>query len=90
MTDDLPTWGDLSDLDKGAALMHLHKREWEGPTYAVEHYPARFHDHPALVALDTVQASEYAESLSLDADVLTPDEHERLYNLALHAEETAA
>lgn len=80
---DLPTWSDLSDLDKGAALLHLHKREWEGGDYAEEHYPARFFDHPALCAMWPVEASRFATTFEDDAENLPADEHARLYNLAL-------
>ncbi len=84
--EDLPTWDDMTDLDKGAALMHLHKRDWEGGEYAERHYPARFYDHPALVALDTVAASKFAATLDEDAETLLVGEHERLYDLALNKE----
>lgn len=83
---DLPSWDDLSDLDKGAALLHLHKREWEGGDYAEEHYPARFFDHPALTVMWPREASRFAASLEENAEDLSPDEHKRLYDLALNAE----
>jgi hypothetical protein len=83
---DLPTWDDLSDLDKGAALLHLHKREWEGGDYAEEHYPASFFDHPALTAMWPREASRFAAELDEDTEALSPEEHKRLYDLALAAE----
>ena len=58
----LPGWDDLSDLDKGAVLLHNHKREWEGEVYAEENYPASYFDHPALVALSPIGASRHAAS----------------------------
>jgi hypothetical protein len=79
----------MSDLDKGAALLHLHKRDWEGAEYAVENYPARYFDHPALVALNRRDACRHAVSVEDDADragALTGDEHMRLYDLALDHE----
>jgi hypothetical protein len=84
----LPAWADLTDLDKGAALLHLHKREWEGDEYAIENYPARYFDHPALTALTPAQACRHAVSVEAaadDADATRGAEYERLYDLALDA-----
>jgi hypothetical protein len=90
MTDTpLPTWAEMTDLDKGAALLHLHKREWEGADYAIENYPAEYFDHPALVALSPLQACRHAASVEDDADdagMLGGDEYRRLYDLALDAD----
>ncbi len=82
----LPTWDEMTDLDKGAALMHLHKREYEGGDYAVENYPAEYHDHPALVALSPWYASGHAAGLEDEAERLDSTEDERLYELALWAD----
>lgn len=85
----LPTWAEMSDLDKGAALLHLHKREWEGEDYAESDYPARYFDDPALTALSPLQACRHAVSVEADADragALKPPEYDRLYNLALDEE----
>jgi len=85
----LPTWAELTDLDKGAALLHLHKRDWEGEEYAEENYPAEYFDHPALVALSPRDACRHAVSVEDDADragALRGDEYERLYDLALDAD----
>jgi hypothetical protein len=85
----LPAWADLSDLDKGAALLHLHKRDWEGPEYAVDNYPARYFDHPALVALSPREACRHAVSVEDDAEragTLHGAEYERLYDGALSAD----
>jgi hypothetical protein len=87
---ELPGWDDLSDLDKGAALLHIHKREWEGAEYAESDYPARYFDHPALTALPALEASRHAASLADDAEALLAldqAEYLRLYNAALDAEE---
>ena len=87
---ELPTWAQMTDLDKGAALLHLHKREWEGVEYAIENYPARYFDHPALVALTPLQACRHAASVEDDADgagALGGDEYGRLYDLALDADQ---
>ncbi len=83
---DLPSWADLTDLDKGAALLHLHKCEWDGQDYAEENYPARFFDHPALTVMWPREASRFAQELEDAAEALTPDEHKRLYDLVLHAD----
>lgn len=86
-TASLPTWAELTDLDKGAALLHLHKREWEGEEYAESDYPARYFDHPALVALSPQAACRHAVSVEHDADDATRGaEYERLYDLALDAD----
>ena len=82
----LPAWADMSDLDKGAAVLHLHKREWEGGDYAAENYPARYFNDPALTALDPAAASAHAASMEIYADALSFDEIERLYDGALEAD----
>lgn len=86
----LPGWDDMSDLDKGAALMHLHKRENEGADYAVENYPCRYLDDPRLTGLDGETASEHAAQFEDQAEGLSGEEHERLYELALNAERRVA
>ena len=91
MTDakSLPAWDEMSDLDKGAALLHLHKREWEGAEYAESDYPCRYFDDPDLVALSPLQACRHAVSVEDDAEragALKAPEYERLYDLALAAD----
>jgi hypothetical protein len=76
----------MSDLDRGAALLHLHKREWEGTEYAVEHYPAKYFDHPALTTLSSDDACRHAASLEEIADNLMPEEYDRLYDAAPEAD----
>ncbi len=78
----LPSWADMSDLDKGAALMHLHKRQWEGASYAVEHYPVRYFDDVELMRLGSDDACRHAASQRGEADALSAAEYERLYELA--------
>jgi hypothetical protein len=81
----LPTWDEMSDLDKGAALLHDHKRESEGADYAVENYPCSYIEDPRLTALDGEDASEHAAEVCGD-DVferLGAGEYRRLYDLAL-------
>ena len=84
----LPGWDDLSDLDKGAILLHLHYREYEGEAVAEEDYPARIFDHPALVALTPLQASRHAATLGTAEHMyyrLGDTEFDRLYDAALLA-----
>lgn len=83
---DLPGWDDMSDLDRGAALLHLHKRRWEGVEYAVEEYPVRYFEHSGLLNLDPEEACDHAASLADREAVLPPKECERLYDAALDAD----
>lgn len=80
----------MSDLDKGAALLHAHKRGREGARYAVEHYPAEYFDHPALLALDAKAASAHAAKVTggynAACDRLGWQEVARLYDKALDAD----
>jgi hypothetical protein len=86
----LPAWDEMSDLDKGAALLHNHERDEEGVGYATEHYPCRYIDDPRLIALDRIDASNHAaEVCGSDAfNRLGDDEYMRLYELALDHEPT--
>jgi hypothetical protein len=94
MTGGLPGWAQMTDLDKGAALLHLHKRQWEGADYAESDYPARYLENPALVALAPAEACRHAVSVKPDAyealfaakGALGPAEYDRLYDLALAAD----
>ncbi|MFI7126023.1 hypothetical protein ACIBQ1_10035 [Nonomuraea sp. NPDC050153] len=88
MSGNLPAWDGLSDLDKGAALLHLVKVYEEGSAYAREHYPARYLDNPELKALDKAAACDHAAGLFKNGiddvyDKLGEDEIDRLYDLAL-------
>lgn len=57
----LPYWPDMTDLDRGGALMHAWKCWWErSAIYAREHYPARYHDDPLLVGLEPGEACRHA------------------------------
>lgn len=85
----LPAWSEMSDLDKGAALLHLHKVDWEGIEYAMSDYPAEYFDHPALTALSPREACRHAQSVEADAEragALRGAEYDRLYDLALAAD----
>ena len=87
----LPGWDEMTDLDKGAALMHLHKREWEGEEYAESDYPCRYFDHPVLAALGPRDASRHAASLAgaVAAEMVThagDDWYTDLYDAALDAD----
>ena len=87
---DLPTWDEMSDLDKGAALLHVWKRDWEGVGYAIENYPARYFDDPALTGLSPREACQHAYDVTQGHDDIVmhvgSHEHERLYDLALDAD----
>jgi hypothetical protein len=88
---ELPGWDDLSDKDKGAVLLHLHKREWEGPEYAESDYPCRYFDHPALTALTPAEACAHAASLGpAVAALMAANEDDewytRLYDAGLDAD----
>lgn len=63
MTSSLPTWAEMSDSDKAAAMQHVRKRETEGRSYAVEHYPCEYVDHPALTVLDEADACDHAKQV---------------------------
>ncbi|KPM55777.1 hypothetical protein ACG83_10920 [Frankia sp. R43] len=88
---DLPAWDELHDLDKGAALLHVWKRRWEGAGYAREHYPARYLDDSRLVALPPELACRHAVIVArywdFAVDRLGMDEVERLYYGALVEED---
>lgn len=81
----LPTWEEMSDPDKGAALRHVWKIDWEGRDYARDEYPARYKDHPALTALSPEDASTHAEEVTGGHEAvqnhLGEAEWNRLYNL---------
>jgi hypothetical protein len=84
----LPAWAEMSDLDKGAALLHDHKRDEEGADYAAEHYPCQYIEDPRLTALGPKEASAHAaEVVGFDVfDRIGDAEYDRLYNLALDYE----
>lgn len=83
----LPTWAEMSDLDKGAAIVYLSAADSQGHAYARKHYPARYLDHPALTVLTPDAAADHAEALFDDGigdiyDQLGGEEADRLYDLA--------
>lgn len=77
----------MSDLDKGAALLHMWKRQREGGGYAVQNYPCQYIEHPSLAALSRAEACRHAVSMCGShreiEHKLGDVEHDRLYNLAL-------
>lgn len=89
---ELPPWDHMSDRDKGAALLHVQMREWEGDEYAVDNYPAQYRDDPRLVALSPMAASEHAETVTGGYETifghLGEAEYQRLHQLALTNETT--
>jgi hypothetical protein len=54
----------MSDLDKGAALMHVWKRNREGGVYARENYPAEYIEHPDLIGLPRDAACHHATAVA--------------------------
>jgi hypothetical protein len=100
----LPTWDEMSDVDKGCALMFVWKVYWERSLrYAIDNYPATYLDSPMLRDLPSEVACRHANAVALGdieryrfpcsylaADYrLGRDEFQRLYDLALNAERTA-
>lgn len=81
----LPSWEDMTDLDKGAALMHAWKRSWEGPSYAVENYPAEYLEDPRLMSLEPREACAHAARVTKGWQDWDVDETTRLYDDALGA-----
>lgn len=83
----LPAWDEMSDVDKGCALLHLWKRDWEGVSYAIREYPCQYLDDPRLVALSSHESCRHAVKIGGSgeavAERLGDDEHQRLYDLAL-------
>lgn len=82
----LPSWDDMSDLDRGAALMFVWKVKREADyAYARDNYPARYSDHPILRDLDvhtTCRHARYVAGTWDEAkDRLGADEAQRLYDL---------
>jgi len=84
----LPLWAEMTDTDRGAALVHLWKRLYEGHHQAVELYPCQYIDHPALAALDPAAACRHATDVAVSYDHalhrLGTVEVDRLYRLAAH------
>lgn len=87
----LPTWDDMSELDKGCALMFVWKVHWEKSyPYARSNYPCRYKEHPELVALCEKDACRHARVVTggykaIDTK-LGEEEFLRLYNKALDYE----
>ncbi len=100
----LPVWDELSDIDKGNALMFVWKCHWEKSyAYARDNYPATFTDQPVLRDLPRNIRCQYAKNVCR-GDVsyaqvmntydvirkrLGDTEFDRLYNLALDARRAA-
>lgn len=100
----LPQWGELSDVDKGSALMFVWKCWWERSyRYAHDNYPATYIEHPMLLDLPVTERCRHATAVALDGldryafrssyhatlHRLGEDEFKRLYDLALDAERAA-
>lgn len=87
---DLPQWDDMTDLDKGAALMHAWKVDCEGVDYATSDYPCEYFDDARLCALHEADASRHARLVAGSWDEVGDrigwDEVERLYETAVRAD----
>lgn len=85
----LPTWDELTDRDRGAAIMHCWARHTQGVIHAREHAPATFWDDELLTALTPYEACRYTAELCGSyaeiTDRLGEAERERLYQAALDA-----
>lgn len=90
----LPAWDDMTDLDRGVALMFVWKAKREGSGYARENYPARYVDHPVLTGLDVSEACRHARQVAGTwreaGERLGDDEKQRLYDLALNHDRSNA
>lgn len=84
---DLPKWADLTDADKGAALLHDYYRGVHGGKEAVDSFPVRYADHTALLALDGDDACGHAADVVRewkDSDGWTDREDKRLFALGYY------
>lgn len=62
---DLPTWQEMSHLDRGIALLHVHSRDNDDwTTKTGEAYDASYIDHPDLAALATAEANAHAKEVA--------------------------
>lgn len=78
----LPTWDDMSALDKGAACMHWVKEDaGDG-----NEYPCRYFDSHALVQLSQAQANAHAATMFEIIQRLPYDQYDTLYEKALKAD----
>lgn len=90
----LPEWRDMSDLDKGCALMFVWKVDWERSwRYAKENYPCVYRDAEVLRGLDVDDSCRHANAVTgghrAVLERLGHDERDRLYSLALDANRAA-
>lgn len=90
----LPDWDDMTDLDRGAALMFLWKCYWERSyAYARDNYPATYINDPRLLALDARDACRHASAVAgshREAEERWGSaETQRLYDLALDHDRSA-
>lgn len=91
----LPEWDDMSELDKGCALLFVWKVEWERSwRYAKENYPCVYRDAEVLAGLDVDDSCRHANTVTGGHLVirahLGSDEHQRLYDIALAADRAAS
>jgi hypothetical protein len=86
----LPAWDEMSEADRGAALMFTWKVQREGYMYARDNYSARYLDDAGLLALDGYAACRHASAVAGTwreaIERLGAEETFRLYELALAAD----
>lgn len=74
---DLPSWDEMSSLDKGCALMHFYKCETEGDEYAAENYPCQYLDLEILKALPPELACAHALIWQEAVEAMSGEDRER-------------
>lgn len=83
----LPSWDEMTDLDRSHALAYAWLCHHRGISYAIQTNPCIYVDAPALIGLDAITAGTHALAVcgplhSLIARI-GKAEYDRLYNLAL-------
>jgi hypothetical protein len=83
----LPSWDEMTDLDRGAAIAYAWLCHRRGALFAIQNAPFRYVDAPDLVALDPLAAGRHALTVCGPLHSLVTRigkaEYDRLYNLAL-------
>lgn len=81
----LPSWSEMTDVDRGCALLFRWKVEWERSyIYARDNYPAVYRDSPVLRALDRFDSCRHATAVVRESGLTSRDEEwQRLYDLAM-------
>ncbi|MEU8310458.1 hypothetical protein AB0C84_43530 [Actinomadura sp. NPDC048955] len=79
---DLPGWDEMSDYDRGWALLHVYERDKRGTQHALTYSAPRFADDPRLSSLSAEAASAHATKIVSTTDeiieTIGEDEYDRL------------